>query len=95
MFWVHVQKMCGQLLSLSQVHFYIFRIHLDNKNMREKIRYAYEYQNKLASLEATLVRNIDRLTHSLTHRALGVKCTATSIAKNLFMVSQHAGVGSK
>ena len=66
MFWVDVQKLCGQLLSLSQVHFYIFRIHLDNKNMREKIRYAYEYQNKLASLEATLVRNIDRLTHSLT-----------------------------
>ena len=35
--------------------------------------------NKLASLEATLVRNYDRLTHSLT----GVKCRATSVAKNI------------
>ena len=32
--------------------------------------------NKLASLEATLVRNYDPLTHSLT-----VKCRATSVAK--------------
>ena len=35
--------------------------------------------NKLASLEATLVRNsADSLTHLLT----GVKCRATSVAKN-------------
>ena len=35
--------------------------------------------NKLASLEATLVRNsADPLTDSLT----GVKCRATSVAKN-------------
>ena len=33
--------------------------------------------NKLASLGATLVRNYDPLTHSLT----GVKCRATSVAK--------------
>ena len=32
--------------------------------------------NKLASLEATLVRNYDSLTHSLT----GVRCRATSVA---------------
>ena len=37
-------------------------------------------QNKLASLEATLVRNYDLLTYdSLT----GVKFRATSVAKNL------------
>ena len=35
-------------------------------------------ENKLASLEATLVQNYDRFTHSLT----GVKCRATSVAKN-------------
>ena len=36
-------------------------------------------ENKLASLEATLVRNsADPLTDSLT----GVKCRATSVAKN-------------
>ena len=34
--------------------------------------------NKLASLEATLVRNYDPLNHLLT----GVKCRATSVAKN-------------
>ena len=40
----------------------------------------YGLKNKLASLEATLVRNsAQRLTHSLT----GVKCRATSVAKNL------------
>ena len=33
--------------------------------------------NKLASLEATLVRNYDLLTYLLT----GVKCRATSVAK--------------
>ena len=35
-------------------------------------------KNKLASLEATLVRNYDRPTQRLT----GVKCRATSVAKN-------------
>ena len=34
--------------------------------------------NKLASLGATLVRNYDSLTYLLT----GVKCRATSVAKN-------------
>ena len=36
-------------------------------------------ENKLASLEATLVRNYDRVTDLLP----GVKCRATSVAKNL------------
>ena len=36
-------------------------------------------KNKLASLEATLVRNS---AHSLTHLLTGVKCRATSVAKN-------------
>ena len=36
-----------------------------------------ELANKLASLEATLVRNYDPLTDRLT----GVKCRATSVAK--------------
>ena len=35
--------------------------------------------NKLASLEATLVRNS---AHPLTHSLTGVKCRATSVAKN-------------
>ena len=35
--------------------------------------------NKLASLEATLVRNYDLLTDSLTR----VKCRATSVAKKI------------
>ena len=40
-------------------------------------------ENKLASLEATLVRNSAHpLTHSLTHLLTGVKCRATSVAKN-------------
>ena len=47
------------------------------KMMRKDIRDI----NKLASLEATLVRNYDRLTESLTHRRV-VKCRATSVAKN-------------
>ena len=38
--------------------------------------------NKLASLEATLVRNSEWLTYSLT----GVKCRATSVAKKLFLL---------
>ena len=37
-------------------------------------------QNKLASLEATLVRNS---AHPLTHSLIGVKCRATSVAKKL------------
>ena len=36
-------------------------------------------KNKLASLEATLVRNS---AHLLTHSLTGVKCRATSVAKN-------------
>ena len=35
--------------------------------------------NKLASLEATVVRNS---AHPLTHSLTGVKCRATSVAKN-------------
>ena len=38
------------------------------------------YENKLASLEATLVRNS---AHSLTYSLTGVKCRATGVAKNL------------
>ena len=42
-------------------------------------------RNKLASLEATLVRNsADSLTHLLT----GVKCRATSVAKNIPPLNQ-------
>ena len=37
--------------------------------------------NKLASLEATLVRNYDLLTYLLTRSLMGVKCRATSVAK--------------
>ena len=36
-------------------------------------------KNKLASLEATLVRNC---AHSLTHSLTGARCRATSVAKN-------------
>ena len=39
--------------------------------------------NKLASLEATLVRNYDPLTDLLT----GVKCRATSVAKKKKAIS--------
>ena len=39
-------------------------------------------RNKLASLEATLVRNYDPLNHLLT----GVKCRATSVAKNFIVL---------
>ena len=40
-------------------------------------------RNKLASLEATLVRNSAHpLTYSLTDLLTGVKCRATSVAKN-------------
>ena len=42
--------------------------------------------NKLASLEATLVRNYDPLTHLLTYSLTGVKCRATSVAKNIACV---------
>ena len=42
-------------------------------------------KNQLASLEATLVRNYYRLSHSLT----GVKCKATGVAKNLVMSKEH------
>ena len=42
--------------------------------------------NKLANLEATLVRNS---AHLLTHLLTGVKCRATSVAKN---VSFYKGV---
>ena len=39
--------------------------------------------NKLASLEARLVRNSAHpLTHLLTYSLTGVKCRATSVAKN-------------
>ena len=37
-------------------------------------------ENKLASLEATLVRNS---AHSLTDSLTGVRCRATSVAKNI------------
>ena len=40
------------------------------------------FKNKLASLEATLVRNSAHpLTHLLTYSLTGVKCRATSVAK--------------
>ena len=40
-------------------------------------------ENKLASLGATLVRNSAHLlTYLLTHSLTGVKCRATSVAKN-------------
>ena len=42
-------------------------------------RYPWHNANKLASLEATLVRNYHPTTHSLT----GVKCRATSVAKKV------------
>ena len=45
--------------------------------------------NKLASLGATLVRNYDPLTHSLT----GGKCRATSVAKKL--VHKKIGIVSQ
>ena len=38
--------------------------------------------NKLASLVATLVRNYDPATQRLTYLLTGVKCRATSVAKN-------------
>ena len=41
--------------------------------------------NKLASLGATLVRNSAHLlTYLLTHSLTGVKCRATSVAKNIW-----------
>ena len=43
---------------------------------------ACHLNNKLASLVATLVRNYDPLTHLLTYSLTGVKCRATSVAKN-------------
>ena len=46
----------------------------------------FPLSNKLASLEATLARNYDRPTNWLT----GVKCRATSVAKNIF--SWHLSV---
>ena len=42
--------------------------------------------NKLANLEAKLVRNYDQLTHSLTD----VKCRATSVAKNSHIFFLHS-----
>ena len=42
--------------------------------------------NKLASLEATLVRNS---AHSLNHLLTGVKCRATSVAKKLSSAHLH------
>ena len=51
----------------------------------------YAWGNKLASLGATLVRNYDWLTYLLT----GVKCRATSVAKNsfFFTFSERGGGG--
>ena len=43
-------------------------------------------KNKLASLEATLVRNS---AHSLTHLLTGVKCRATSVAKKIMCVQYN------
>ena len=49
---------------------------LNTADEREE-HYSEMEDNKLASLEATLVRNYDRPTDLLT----GVKCRATSVAK--------------
>ena len=43
------------------------------------------HKNKLASLGATLVRNS---AHPLNHLLTGVKCRATSVAKNTFEKTQ-------
>ena len=45
-------------------------------------------KNKLASLEATLVRNS---AHSLTYSLTGVKCRATSVAKKHQQNPSHTG----
>ena len=55
--------------------------------------------NKLASLEATLVRNSAHpLTYSLTDLLTGVKCRATSVAKKegkyIYIVYVHS-IGEK
>ena len=56
----------------AHMHFWI--------KLREMFQKEEVELNKLASLEATLVRNsAQRLTDSLT----GVKCRATSVAKNV------------
>ena len=60
------------LLTLNQI-LYLKIFSICNVSWKSLLR-----NNKLASLEATLVRNYYRLTHWLT----GVKCRATSVAKN-------------
>ena len=45
-------------------------------------------KNKLASLEAPLVRNYDLLTHLLTYLLTRVKTRATSVAKTLLYSKQ-------
>ena len=45
------------------------------------------YKNKLASLEATLVRNYEPACDSLTR----VKCRATSVAKNTLYIFLYDG----
>ena len=48
---------------------------------------AKKQKNKIASLEATLVRNS---AHSLTYSLTGVKCRATSVAENEVKFTQTA-----
>ena len=64
---------------------HIFRtFELYQKAISSSISYYLPNTNKLASLEATLVRNSAHLlTYLLTHSLTGVKCRATSVAKNL------------
>ena len=54
---------------------------------KTKLNENLNWKNKLASLEATLVRNYDSLTDSLA----GVKCRATSVAKKitLYVKTKH------
>ena len=47
----------------------------------------YSFSNKLASLEATLVQNS---AHQLTNILTGVKCRATSLAKNNKIVQEDS-----
>ena len=49
----------------------------------EKVERGLKEKNKLASLEATLVRNS---AHLLNDLLTGVKCRATSVAKNMVFI---------
>ena len=65
--WRHVQVTCSRGVGRIAVIFW---------------KYDNIWGNKLASLEATLVRNSAHLlTYLLTHSLTGVKCRATSVAK--------------